>query len=221
MLDMLEETELEELKERLGEEFSDYYEKSGGKNYRYYHLKSCRKHVLRLIEVDEVSEKEFDGEVVEVAALFHDIGRKEDIEEGEMDPFEGHEGHAERGGQIVQEYIQDVIGKEKAEAVRKIVRNHHSEPETLEGRIVQDVDLLTNYGVSDLWRMIHFSSEEERTMQEAFEYFWDTHVPRCLERLEEFNFEVSRRWARERLIKQQETVQRMEKEFEAEDKSTF
>ncbi|MFB6116100.1 MAG: HD domain-containing protein [Candidatus Nanosalina sp.] len=218
---MLDQKQVEKLRERLRQEFSDYYEKAGGKNYRLHHLESCRKHVLKLLRTDELSGREIDGEVAEAAALFHDIGRKQDIEDGRMDPFEGHEGHAERGAQIVKEYVQDVLGKEKAEKVRKIVGNHHSEAETLEGKIVQDVDLVTNYGVSDLWRMIHFSSDEERTMEEAFEYFWDTHVPRSLERLEELHFETSRRWARKRLLKHQEAVERMESEFNAEDISTF
>lgn len=218
---MLDEEDLEKLRERLKEEFTGYYEKSGGKNYRLHHLESSRKHALKLMRSDEVSKLGFDEEIVEAAALFHDIGRKEDIEEGDMDPFEGHEGHAERGGQIVHEYVQDVVGKKKAGKVRKIVGNHHSEAETVEGKIVQDVDLLTNYGVSDLWRMIHFSSENERTMQEAFEYFWDTHAPRYLEKLDEFYFETSRKWARERLVRHQQTVQEMEEEFNAEDRSMF
>ena len=218
---MLKQSELEKLRDRLKQEFSGYYEKSGGRNYRYHHLESTRKHAARIMESEDVSNLDFDEEVAEVAALFHDIGRKEDIEDGEMDPFKGHEGHAERGEQIVHEYTQDIVGKNKSEKIREVVGNHHSEPETVEGKIVQDADLLTNYGVSDLWRMIHFSSEEERTMQEAFEYFWDTHVPQYLEKLEEFHFEVSRKWARERLIKHQETVQQMEEEFDAEDRSTF
>ena len=218
---MLDEGSREKLRDRLKEEFTDYYEKAGGKDYRYHHLESTRKHVMRLLESREISREEIDEEILETAALFHDIGRKQDIEDGEMDPFEGHEGHAERGAEIVQEYVQDVIGKKKAEKVRKIVENHHSEAETVEGRIVQDADLLTNYGVLDLWRMMHFSSDEGRTMQEAFEYFWETHVPRYLDNLDEFYFEVSRKWARKRLLKHQETVERMESEYEAEDLSTF
>lgn len=215
---MLEQSKLEELRNRLKEEFSGYYEKSGGKNYRYHHLKSTRKHVNRIIEFDSIDRDKIDEDVVEVAALFHDIGRKEDIEDGEMDPFEGHEGHAERGAEIVGEFVDDFMDEEQIDKIEKIVGNHHSEPETVEGKIIQDADLLTNYGVSDLWRMIHYSSEEERTMQDAFEYFWDTHVPRYLKKLDEFHFEASRRWARKRMNEHQKTLNTMESEFHAEDR---
>ena len=218
---MLDEEDREELRDRLKEEFTGYYEKAGGRDYRFHHLESSRKHVVKMIRSDDVLGLDFDEEVVEVAALFHDIGRKEDIEDGEMDPFEGHEGHAERGERIVHEYVQAVIGKKKAKRVREVVGNHHSEAETVEGKIVQDVDLLTNYGVSDLWRMIHYSSENERTMQEAFKYSWNTNVPRYLKKLDDFHFDSSRKWARERLIRHQQTVQNMEEEFNAEDRSMF
>lgn len=218
---MLDEESLSELRKRLKEEFTGYYEKAGGKDYRYHHLESTRKHVRKLLKTGEFTGEAIDEEVLEVSALYHDIGRKQDIEDGEMDPFEGHKGHAERGAEIVKEYVQDMIGKRKAEKVRKIVGNHHSEAETVEGKILQDADLLTNYGVLDLWRMMHFSSDEGRTMEEAFEYFWDIHVPRYLDKLDEFYFDVSRKWARKRLLKHQETVERMESEHEAEDLSTF
>jgi len=215
---MLEQSKLEELRNLLKQEFSDYYEKSGGKNYRFYHLKSTRKHVKKIMSYEFLENKEFDEEVVEVAALFHDIGRREDIEDGEMDPFEGHEGHAEAGAEIVGEFVDDFMNEKQVDKIEKIVGNHHSEPETVEGKIIQDADLLTNYGVSDLWRMIHYSSEEERTMQDAFEYFWDTHVPRYLNKLDEFHFKASRRWARKRMNEHQKTLNSMESEFHAEDR---
>lgn len=214
---MLEESELQELKTRLKEEFSEYYEIAGGKNYRYHHLVSTRKHVKKIMGSRELENSSFDEEVVEVAALFHDIGRKMDIEDGEMDPIKNHEGHAETGAQIVMEYTQDVIGKRKSQKVREIIERHHSEPETVEGKILQDADLLTNYGVSDIWRMIHYSSDKERTHEEAFEYFWETHQPRYTERLQEFHFDFSREWAKDRLLKHQKTIREMEKEFQASD----
>jgi len=215
---MLEQNELEELRNRLKQEFSGYYEKSGGKNYRYHHLESTRKHVIEIMDFDVVDRDEVDEKVVEISALFHDIGRKEDIEDGVMDPFEGHEGHAGRGAKVVADFVSDFLEESKVEKVETIVGNHHSQPETPEGKIVQDADLLTNYGVSDLWRMIHYSSEEQRSMQEAFEYFWDNHMPRYLDKLEEFHFEASRRWARKRITKHQEVIKNMESEFHAEDR---
>jgi len=214
---MLEENKLQKLKSRLKEEFSDYYEIAGGKNYRYHHLVSTHKHVRKIMEAEELENFSFDEEVVEVAALFHDIGRKMDIEDGELDPIKTHEGHAERGAQIVMEYTQDLIGKRKSREVREVIERHHSEPETVEGKILQDADKLTNYGVSDIWRMIHYSSDKQRTHEEALEYFWETHQPRYTEGLKAFHFDFSRGWAKDRLLRHQRTIREMEKEFQASD----
>ena len=101
---MLDPGEVGKFKERLREEFSEYYEFAGGKNYRYHHLVSTHRHVKKIMDSGELENFSFDEEVVETAALFHDIGRKMDIEDGEMDPIKNHEGHAERGAQIVMEY---------------------------------------------------------------------------------------------------------------------
>ena len=87
----------------------------------------------------------------------------------------------------------------------------------MEGKILQDADLLTNYGVSDIWRMIHYSSDKERTHEEALKYFWNTHQPRYTEKLDEFNFNFSREWAKDRLLNHQRTIRDIEKEFRASD----
>ncbi|PSH01789.1 MAG: hypothetical protein BRC27_00910, partial [Nanohaloarchaea archaeon SW_10_44_10] len=111
---MLEKEEREELKNRLKQKFSDYYEIAGGKNYRFYHLEAVRKLALKLAEkIDE----DIDEKVLETAALYHDIGRAEDIEDGEMDPFEGHEGHDERGAEKVGEFISDSVSEEELEKI--------------------------------------------------------------------------------------------------------
>lgn len=211
---MLSEREVETLKERLKEEFSDYTEKAGGKNFRYHHLTSVHDYAL---EIADSIDEEVDLTVLQAAALFHDIGRKEDIEDGYMDPFEGHEGHDERGAELVSEYIDDVLDEEQVERVEKIIRNHHSEPETLEGRVLQDADHLYSYGVHDLWRMIHYSAQTEREIDELPEYFWEELVPQRAEELETFNFDKTREVAEKRLIKYQEAVRQFRDEIDAED----
>jgi putative nucleotidyltransferase with HDIG domain len=211
---MLSEEEVETLKERLKEEFSDYTEKAGGKNFRYHHLTSVHDYAL---EIADNIDEEVDLTVLQAAALFHDIGRKEDIEDGYMDPFEGHEGHDERGAELVSEYIDDILDEEQVERVEKIIRNHHSEPETLEGRVLQDADHLYSYGVHDLWRMIHYSAQTEREIDELPEYFWEELVPQRAEELETFNFDKTREVAEKRLIKYQEAVRQFRDEIDAED----
>lgn len=211
---MLSEDQVSELKNRLRKEFSDYIEKAGGKNFRYHHLTSVHDYAL---EIAESTDKEINLTVLQAAALFHDIGRTQDIEDGYMDPFEGHDGHDERGAKIVSDYIDDVLNEEEVEKVEKLIRNHHSEPETIEGKVLQDADHLYSYGVHDLWRMIHYSAQTEREIDGLPEYFWKELVPRRAEELETFHFNKTREVAEKRLIKYQEAVRQFQDEIDAED----
>lgn len=211
---MLPEAQVSELKQRLREEFSDYTEKAGGKNFRYHHLTSVHDYAL---EIADSINQDVDLTVLQAAALFHDIGRTEDIEDGYMDPFEGHEGHDERGADLVADYIDDILDEEQVEKVEQLIRNHHSEPETLEGKMLQDADHLYSYGVHDLWRMIHYSAQTEREIDELPEYFWEQLVPRRAEELETFNFDKTREVAEKRLIKYQEAVRQFQDEIEGND----
>jgi putative nucleotidyltransferase with HDIG domain len=214
---MLEEEEREELLSRVREEFSDYREFAGGKNYRYHHLVSVNRYVRKLMEKPEIRQLDFDSRVVEVAALFHDIGRKEDIEDGYLHPMEAHQGHDETGEQIVSDYIDDFLEPEQVEKVEKVIGNHHSEAETGEGKIVQDADKLVKFGSMDLWRMIHYGAEEEREITDMFEYFWNTARERHTEEMNKLHFEVSRLVARRRMNSYQDVMEEMEREYMGED----
>lgn len=214
---MLEKQELEELKSRLKDEFSDYYELAGGQNYRYRHLVTCHRIVGKLMQNSEIRRRDFDEEVVEVSALFHDIGRKKDIENGFLDPMETHEGHDETGREIVEEYVEDMVTREQLEKIKNVIGNHHSEPETVEGKIVQDADDLSNIGVNNLWRSIHYSADHERTLSEAIEYYWNEHVDQYLELIGELNFNYSQLKAKERMVRHKKAFMDIEKEMMAED----
>ncbi len=209
--------EIQILKERLEEEFSGYYEKAGGKNFRFFHLKFVHMAVNNLVEKDEISCLNYDKRVLEAAALFHDIGRSEDIEDGFMDPFKGHKSHAERGAELVSDYISDILSEERVGKVEKVIANHHSSPDTVEGKILQDADELAKYGVSDIWRMVHYASEEDLDIEEGFENFKNTLRPRLEEGLNQFNFGVSRDIAEKRMERQVHAISNMEQEMDAED----
>ncbi len=214
MSEGLEAKELEVLKERLKEEFSGYSEIAGGKNYRYQHLETTHKHACKFEERLDV---EVDKKVLEIAALYHDIGRVKDIEDGEMDPFEGNEGHAEDGARIVGGYISDFVTEEQLEKIEEIIGNHHSEASTTEGKIVQDADKVSNYGVFNLWRQIHYASQHEHSLDESLNYFWDEAVSQFENHIEEMHFEETSELARNRLDKHKDTVREIEREVNAED----
>lgn len=206
----------EELKSRLKEEFSNYTEIAGGKNYRYRHLETVLEIVRKLKQKVETGE-DIDEKVLEIAALYHDIGRKNDIEDGEMDPFEGHEGHDERGARIVSNYVSEFVTEEQLEKIENIIRNHHSQPETVEGKIVQDADKVSNFGVNNLWRQFHYAAEHERSFDESIEYFWDSAVDRYRKQMEKLNFDYTKKMAENRLENHKEAIKNMEEEMAADD----
>jgi putative nucleotidyltransferase with HDIG domain len=214
MSESLKDEEHQELKERLKEEFSGYTETAGGKNYRFQHLETTHRLVCKLEDKLDV---EVDRKVLEISALYHDIGRIQDIEGGEMDPFEGHEGHAERGVEIVEDYISDLVSEQQLEGIREVIKNHHSEASTIEGEIVQDADKVSNFGVFNLWRQIHYASQQGRTLNESLDYFWDTAVAEFKEHIEEMHFEQTKQLAKKRLEKHKEAITEMEREINAED----
>lgn len=215
---MLDQREVEELKALIREEFSDYYELAGGKNYRYHHLVRTHRYVKKMMRREELEGLKIDEEVLEVSALFHDLGRKEDIEEGFLNPMEGENSeHAERGAEMVSDYIDDFLEDDKVERVEKVISNHHREAETVEGEILQDCDALSNFGVNNLWRMIHYSADRERTVDESIEYFWDEALNAYRKKLKDFNLDVSKRIARKRIVRHQEAVIQMDQELHAED----
>jgi putative nucleotidyltransferase with HDIG domain len=211
---MLTESEVEELKGRLKEEFSGYTELTGGKNYRFHHLETTHEMVRKLSKMLDV---ELDMKVLEIAALFHDIGRAEDIEDGEMNPIADHEGHDERGAEIVEDHISDLVSENELDKIRKIIRNHHSSAETVEDKILQDCDSISNFGVSNLWRQFNYATNNEISLYESLDYFWNTAVKEFEEQIEELYFKESKEIAKERLEKHKQAVKQIEEEMNAED----
>lgn len=210
----LSEEELQKMKEKLKEEFSGYTEIAGGKNYRYQHLVTTHRLVCKL---EEKLNLEVDNKVLEVSALYHDIGRIKDIENSKMDPFAGQEGHAEHGAEIIEDYVSEVVSENQLKKIKEIIGNHHSKASTKEGRIVQDADKVSNFGVFNLWRQIHYSSQYKRTLDESLDYFWNNALSEFEDRIEEMHFEETKELARKRLEKHKEAISQIEREVNAED----
>lgn len=211
---MLEDDEQEELKSRLKNEFSGYTELTGGKNYRYHHLVTTHEMVLKL---SESVGADVDETVLEIAALYHDIGRAQDIEDKEMDPIANHEGHAQKGAEIVEDYVSEFVESNQLEKIKAIIGNHHSKAQSMEGKILQDCDKLSNFGVSNLWRQFNYATNNEVSLYESIEYFWNTAVEEFEDQIDNLNFKKSKGIARERLEKQKEAIDQINREMNAED----
>lgn len=95
-------------------------------------------------------------EIVEVAALLHDIGRKEEMES------KGAICHAEKGALMTRDILEKLrIDQETIEAVAHCVASHRYRkgniPETLEAKVLFDADKLDSIGAIGIARDFLFA----------------------------------------------------------------
>ncbi|MFB6203505.1 MAG: HD domain-containing protein [Candidatus Nanohaloarchaea archaeon] len=214
-MDGLDEEEREALRRKLREEFPEHVEETGGENFRIEHSLRVHRYVVKLMQRDEIRELGPDGRVVEAAALLHDVGKAEEVEEGVMNS--DGDRHAREGAPRAGELASGILDRAGIELLEQVVRNHHSEPETVEGKVLQDADELGKFGVLDVWRMVTYASEHGETFQDVRDYFWDHYVGKKEEMIEDLEFECSREVARQRLDRYRELVEEMELERRGED----
>lgn len=105
-------------------------------------------------------------EVVEISALFHDIGKCVD---------NSVEGHAREGAKVCQNYLQSInFDSVKTKRIVSIVENHveHCQggENTLEARIESDADLLDELGaMTVLWDCMAIGAGDIQSYQAAYE----------------------------------------------------
>jgi putative nucleotidyltransferase with HDIG domain len=123
------------------------------------HCYRCYKWAQRINEFEKG-----DAEIVEISALFHDIGKCINNTK---------EGHGEEGAKICEQYLTSVgIHPTKIEYIADIVRNHsyHEKANTLEAQIVSDADLLDETGAMIvLWDSMAVGSEDIQSYTIAYE----------------------------------------------------
>ncbi len=143
----------EELWNRLRERAKEFYENSGGTSHRMDHVER----VLALAE-RIAREEGADVEVVRVAALFHDIGRGEEMR------TRGAVCHAEYGAALTEEILkQEGLPEEFVKRVVEAVRRHRfrgrEQPKTLEDKVLYDADKLDSLGAVGIGRAFLFAGE--------------------------------------------------------------
>lgn len=99
-----------------------------------------------------------DLEIVQLAALLHDICRKEE------DDTNGAINHATKGAEVAREVLLDLdVSEDKIERVCECVARHrfrdNNTPETLEEKIIFDADKLDSIGAVGLGRAFLFAGE--------------------------------------------------------------
>jgi uncharacterized protein len=137
-----------------------------------------------------------DREIVEVAALFHDVGKCVDNTPA---------GHAQAGAEICERYL-DSQGFDPAKRARivHIVRNHvHSMrdiPLSLEAQIVRDADLLDEVGaLTVLWDAMAAGAEEPQSYTITYQRIRAAYERLRARDLRSLETETGRQFYRERI----------------------
>ena len=117
-------------------------------------------HTLRVYNLAvKLAEKEdADLEVVKIAALLHDIARKEE------DKANGKICHAEKGAEIANRLLIKLgLDKNKVDNIVHCIKSHRFKgsnvPKTIEAKVLYDADKLDSIGAIGIGRAFHFSGE--------------------------------------------------------------
>ena len=99
-----------------------------------------------------------DLEIIKIAALMHDIARKEE------DDSNGTINHALKGAEISREILMDLgVGEDRIDQICECIARHrfrdNNHPETLEEKIIFDADKLDSIGAVGLGRAFLFAGE--------------------------------------------------------------
>ena len=99
-----------------------------------------------------------DLEILEIAALLHDICKPEELR------TKGAICHAEKGGEIAKQILKKYnIQKERIEAIVHCIKTHRKskdlKPQTLEGKILSDADKLDQLGAVGVGRTFMCANE--------------------------------------------------------------
>ncbi len=137
---------------RLFEIAQEYYQENG--------LSHRWDHVIRVERLAEriALEEGANLEVVKVAALLHDIGRKKETE------TKGKVCHAEYGAKLAERILKkEGFSEEFASRVIKAIKRHRfrgkTPPETLEEKVVFDADKIDSLGAVGIARAFLFAGE--------------------------------------------------------------
>ncbi len=125
-------------------------------------------HVKRVYAVATflAKEEKADLELVQIGALFHDIGRPVG------------EPHGETGAKLTDQILKEIkYPREKREKIVRIVLYHplrfKDKLESLEEKIIWDADKIDLMGMIGIARAFHWSGELNRTFEDAVKYCYE------------------------------------------------
>jgi uncharacterized protein len=171
--------------------------------------------------------EEADLEILALASILHDIGRKEE------EKSKGRIDHAIKGSEMAREILEDHgFNEEKIEKICHCIETHRSRankvPESLEAKILYDADKLDSIGAIGVGRAFSFaghigakvhnkevdvSKVEEYTLDDTAWREWEIKLKHVIDKM---HTEDGKKIAKERHKFMEEFFNRLNKEVEGE-----
>lgn len=165
------------------------------RGYRYRHGIRVASLALQLADVVAPG---IDRDVLEVAAVLHDIGKSDG---------RGNEGHGNRGAAMVREYAAQWFSGDEIERVCRLIELHYARAGSRWYRgksrpawekdvmLLQDADLLDHFGCNSVWLYFCRARNKKQDPKACIEEYWQpSHDPEWREEARRsLNFDVSRR----------------------------
>lgn len=138
-----------------------------GKSQKLFPFRNRFEHTLRVWEwakrINKVEKG--DEEIIDIAAIFHDIGKGE----------EGEKPHALISAELCRKYLKSAgFNEDKIDRITSAVRRHSSkhliaDELSLEERIIMDADLLDEAGaMCVLWDSMHQGAQENASYYKTY-----------------------------------------------------
>ena len=194
--------------------FKNSFEKAGGNNYRFYHCINTANIAKYIAKELNLSEKE--TEIVILAALLHDIGKIEQIQEnGFLDRSSVYEAlhnlerHENVSARMVYDILKDDFSKDIIDTVANIIKDDMQD--NILAHILHDADDISELGYMNVIRL--FTYNHDKSIEHITQHYLHTDKQKKEKKLEKLHFDISRKLANERLAKTEDFLIKLHQEI--------
>lgn len=168
---------LDQLKQEYKALFENVWEFGGGYGFRYHHGVRVMNYCQKIAKFPRFKDETINIEALLIAALFHDIGKIEAVNENGQLVYGNYGGisHDALGAKIAPKYLEKYIkDKELIDLICLIISEQESKitPTRIESKIIKDADRLDHYGVLHLWCSITHVNYHKKNI-ESLKEFWE------------------------------------------------
>ncbi len=215
---MLTKNQKKQLERILEKSFKGTFELGGGKEYRFFHGIQVAKFALKIAKKESL---DLDLDALFVAALFHDVGKIEAVNEKGMIDYQSqaNKNHVD----IAAQKLESIIGKaiKDKDLIRKssqiILESKEENPKLIEARVLKDADELGNFGYLQIWRTLTYAALAKLNLAEEIEYWKKEGEGSRKKLLERLRYSISKKVAKKRFEKSKKFFQELEREARGDD----